>query len=65
MFFVATAECAVIALDDQIATELDFPDTSIGYMVSAYAVDVIVGGPLLVATPEAQRAGSCSEGQEH
>lgn len=56
VFFVATAEFAVIGLDDQIATELGFPDTSIGYMVSAYAVGMIVGGPLLVATPAVRRA---------
>ncbi|MFM9379107.1 MFS transporter [Gordonia sp. VNK21] len=56
VFFVATAEFAVIGLDDQIAADLGFADTSIGYVVSAYAVGMIVGGPLLVVTPAARRA---------
>lgn len=56
VFFVATAEFAVIGLDDKISADLGFADTSIGYVVAAYAIGMIIGGPLLMVIPAARQA---------
>jgi DHA1 family inner membrane transport protein len=46
-FFLGTAELAVVGVLDQIANELKASVDSAGLLVSAYAIGIAVGGPLL------------------
>ena len=58
-FAIGLTEFAIMGLLPQVATDLAVSVPTAGNLVTAYAVGVVVGAPLLTAAGAAGRAARC------